>query len=196
MPNPRLSSSGSVLNLSQVKTAQVKKMTDDIQEGYEEYEEGPSKTQIKREMKALQEMGAKILSLNAEQIKQLPLSDEMLSAIDESRRIRSHEAQRRHLQYVGKIMRREDTEAIAEKIALFDTTSEAYNRQFHMLEHWRDRLIAEGDDALNALIAEKPETDRQMMRQLIRTAQKELKNGKPPAAARKIFRSLRDIYGL
>ncbi len=196
MPNPRLSSSGSVLNLSQVTTAQVKKMTDDIQEGYEEYEEGPSKTQIKREMKALQEMGAKILSLNAEQIKQLPLSDEMLSAIDESRRIRSHEAQRRHLQYVGKIMRREDTEAIAEKIALFDTTSEAYNRQFHMLEHWRDRLIAEGDDALNALIAEKPETDRQMMRQLIRTAQKELKNGKPPAAARKIFRSLRDIYGL
>ena len=171
-------------------------MTDEIQEGYEEYEEGPSKTQIKREMKALQEMGAKILSLNAEQIKQLPLSDEMLAAIDESRRIRSHEAQRRHLQYVGKVMRREDTEAIAEKIALFDTTSEAYNRQFHMLEHWRDRLIAEGDDALNALIAEKPDTDRQMMRQLIRTAQKELKSGKPPAAARKIFRSLRDIYSL
>ena len=171
-------------------------MTDEIQDDYEEFEEGPSKSQIKREMKALQEIGAKLLTLNADQIKQLPLSDEMLAAIDESRRIRSHEAQRRHLQYIGKIMRREDTEAISEKIALFDTTSDAYNRQFHMLEHWRDRLIAEGDSALNALIEEKPETDRQMMRQLIRTAQKELKNEKPPAAARKIFRAFREIFGL
>ncbi|MDX1319284.1 MAG: ribosome biogenesis factor YjgA [Oceanospirillum sp.] len=171
-------------------------MTDEIQDDYEEFEEGPSKSQIKREMKALQEIGAKLLTLNADQIKQLPLSDEMLAAIDESRRIRSHEAQRRHLQYIGKVMRREDTEAISEKIALFDTTSDAYNRQFHMLEHWRDRLIAEGDSALNALIEEKPETDRQMMRQLIRTAQKELKNEKPPAAARKIFRALREIFGL
>ena len=171
-------------------------MTDEIQDDYEEFEEGPSKSQIKREMKALQEIGAKLLTLNADQIKQLPLSDEMLAAIDESRRIRSHEAQRRHLQSLGKVMRREDTEAISEKIALFDTTSDAYNRQFHMLEHWRDRLIAEGDSALNALIEEKPETDRQMMRQLIRTAQKELKNEKPPAAARKIFRALREIFGL
>lgn len=171
-------------------------MTDEIQDDYEEFEEGPSKSQIKREMKALQEIGAKLLTLNADQIKQLPLSDEMLAAIDESRRIRSHEAQRRHLQYIGKVMRREDTEAISEKIALFDTTSDAYNRQFHMLEHWRDRLIAEGDSALNALIEEKPETDRQMMRQLIRTAQKELKNEKPPAAARKIFRALREVFGL
>lgn len=171
-------------------------MTDEIQDDYEEFEEGPSKSQIKREMKALQEIGAKLLTLNADQIKQLPLSDEMLAAIDESRRIRSHEAQRRHLQYIGKVMRREDTEAISEKIALFDTTSDAYNRQFHMLEHWRDRLIAEGDSVLNALIEEKPETDRQMMRQLIRTAQKELKNEKPPAAARKIFRALREIFGL
>lgn len=171
-------------------------MTDEIQEGYEEFEEGPSKTQIKREMKALQEMGAKLLTLNADQIKQLPLSDEMLAAIAESKRIRSHEAQRRHLQYIGKVMRKENTEAIAEKLALFDTTSDAYNRQFHMLEHWRDRLVAEGDPALNALVEQQPKTDRQMMRQLIRTAQKELKDGKPPAAARKIFRNLREIYGL
>lgn len=175
---------------------QVNDMTDDFEAGYEEFEEGPSRSEIKREMKALQDMGGKLLTLNPEQIKQLPLSDDMLAAIAESRRIRSHEAQRRHLQYIGKLMRKEDSEMIAEKLALFDTTSDAYNRQFHQLEHWRDRLVAEGDKALNILIEEKPETDRQMMRQLIRTAQKELQTGKPPAAARKIFRALREIYGL
>lgn len=185
-----------MLNFAQVITVQVDDMTDDIQEDYEEFDEGPSKTQIKREMKGLQEMGAKLLKLNADQIKQLPLSDEMLAAVAEFRRIRSHEAQRRHLQYVGKVMRNEDIEAIEKKLALFDTTSDAYNRQFHMIEHWRDRLVAEGDPALNALIEEKPNTDRQMMRQLIRTAQKELKDGKPPAAARKIFQGLREIFGL
>lgn len=171
-------------------------MSEEIFDEYEEYEEGPSKTQIKREMQALQDMGKKILGLSADQQKQLPLSDDMYAAIDEYRRIRSHEAQRRHLQYVGKVMRRQDVDAISEKLALFDTTSDAYNRQFHKLEHWRDRLVAEGDKALNELMAEKPDADRQSLRQLIRTAQKEQSQGKAPAAARKIFRKLRDIYDL
>lgn len=185
-----------MLNLTRLITAQVDDMSEDVYDESEEFDFGPSKTQIKREMHALQEMGKKILELNKDQQQKLQLSDDMYRAIDEYHRIRSNEAKRRHLQYVGKLMRNEDSEAVAEKLALFDTTSDAYNRQFHKLEHWRDRLVAEGDSALNALVAEQPDTDRQTMRQLIRTAQKEQSQGKPPAAARKIFRKLREIYDM
>ncbi|OPX54953.1 ribosome-associated protein [Oceanospirillum multiglobuliferum] len=167
-------------------------MTEDT---FDEYE-APSKSQIKREMHALQVLGKKLLELNADQLKQIVLTDDMLAAIAESRRIRAHEAQRRHLQYIGKLMRHEDIEAISAKLALFDSSSDEYNKQFHQLEHWRDRLVAQGDDALNLLMNEKPEADRQSFRQLIRQAQKEQSQGKPPAAARKIFRELRTLYGL
>jgi ribosome-associated protein len=186
-----------VLNLSRLITAQVDDMSEDVIDEFEEFDEGPSKTQIKREMHALQELGKKVLELNKDQQQKLSLSDEMYTAIDEYHRIRSNEAKRRHLQYVGKVMRRQDDiEAIANRIALFDTTSDAYNRQFHQLEHWRDRLIAEGDKALNELIAEKPDTDRQTLRQLIRAAQKEQSQQKPPASSRKIFRKLREIFDM
>lgn len=167
-------------------------MTEDT---FDEYE-APSKSQIKREMHALQALGKKLLELNADQLKQIVLTDDMLAAIAESRRIRAHEAQRRHLQYIGKLMRHEDIEGISAKLALFDSTSEAYNQQFHQLEHWRDRLVAQGDDALNLLMEEKPNADRQAFRQLIRQAQKEQAQGKPPAAARKIFRELRTLYDI
>lgn len=155
-----------------------------------------SKTQRKQEMHALQALGEKIIALSHAERARLPLSDEMLAAVEETTRIRSHEGRRRHMQYVGKVMRREDLTAIH---AAFEAVEQKKLRRDHALqrlEKWRERLIDSDNEALEAFIAEYPNTDRQALRQLIRNAQRERSHNKPPTSARKLFRLIRDTAGL
>ena len=152
----------------------------------------PSKSQRKREMHALQDMGAELVELPSVQLDKLPLSDRLRDAIDQCKEIRSHEAHRRQLQFIGKLLRDVDIEPLQQALEQLRQSAKIANQKFHQLERWRDRLIAEGDDALNAFLSEYPHADRQQLRQLIRTAQKEAAQNKPPAAARELFRTLRD----
>ncbi|MCG6656473.1 DUF615 domain-containing protein [Halomonas campisalis] len=159
-------------------------------------DERPSKSQLKREMHALQALGEAIIAMTPGERARFPLSDDMLAAVEETARIRSHEGRRRHMQYVGKLMRRENLEAIQ---AVFDEVEHEARRRdlaFHRLEAWRDRLIEEGDAAVEAFVADHPDVDRQTLRQLIRNAQREREKGKPPASARKLFKLIRDTAGL
>jgi len=165
---------------------------DDLQE---EGFEGPSKSQIKREMLALQELGERLMGMRPEQWGQFPLGPRLRDALEESRRIRGHGALRRHVRRLGKLISEEDPEAIREVLARLDSAHEGETRRLHLLERWRDRLLAEGDEALAELVVECPEADRQQIRQLIRDARKESDQGKPPAAARKLFRYLREAMG-
>lgn len=155
-----------------------------------------SKTQRKQEMQALQALGEKIIALSNTERDRLPLSDDMLAAVEETGRIRSHEGRRRHMQYVGKLMRREDTAAIQAAFDEFEKEKLKRDHAFHRLEKWRDRLIDEGDDAVIAFVGEFPHVDRQALRQLIRNAQRERQHDKPPASARKLFKLIRDTAGL
>ncbi|WP_148254630.1 ribosome biogenesis factor YjgA [Aidingimonas lacisalsi] len=155
-----------------------------------------SKTQRKREMQARQELGEKIMALPGSQRDRLPLSDDMRQALEEAERIRSHEARRRHMQYVGKLMRHEDVDAIQTTFDLFEQDKRQRDQRLHHLERWRDRLIDEGDSAVEAFISEFPSVDRQALRQLIRNAQRERDRQKPPTSARKLFKLLRDTAGL
>lgn len=152
-----------------------------------------SKSQRKREMHALQEVGQQMLALNPQQQAQLPISDDMRAALAEARRIHSNEAQRRHLQYIGKLMRAEDIEQIQRTLQAFDPTSRLHQQHFHQLEQWRDRLLTETEQAFEQWLALHPQTDRQTLRQLIRNAHKEADQGKPPTSARKLFRYLREL---
>lgn len=156
----------------------------------------PSKTQRKQEMLALQALGEKIIALSDTERARLPLSEEMLAAVEETSRIRSHEGRRRHMQYVGKLMRRQDTEAIQSAFDEFDRENQHRDHAFHRLEKWRDRLIEEENDALEAFIAEYPDVDRQALRQLIRNARSERQREKPPTSARRLFKLIRDTAGL
>lgn len=156
-------------------------------------EEWLSKTEVKRQMHALQDLGAKLTKLNKDQLDKLNLGQRLRDAIDEFHRIKSNGAQKRHLQFIGKIMRTEDAEQIEQGIGLFEAGHQAHTQAFHKLEVWRDKLINEGNSALQAYIGENPQADVQHLRQLIRNAQKELKQEKPPASARKLFKYLREI---
>jgi len=155
-------------------------------------EELKSKTQIKREMHALQELGNKLLQQKKEVLDRLDLNAEMRAAIEEMKRIKSHEARRRHLQYIGKLMRDVDVDQVREMVDRQEAGTQAYVRHFHQLEVWRDRLL-ESDDHLAAFAEEYPSADRQHLRQLLRNARREIELNKPPAAARKLFKYIREL---
>lgn len=165
----------------------------DLTSHHDNEEEWVSKTEVKRQMHALQELGAKLTQLNKDQLNKLNLSDSLRNAVDEFHRIKSNGAQKRHLQFIGKIMRTEDADEIEHGIGLFEAGHQAHIQAFHKLERWRDRLINEGNDALQEYISENPTADVQHLRQLVRNAQKELKQEKPPASARKLFKYLREV---
>jgi len=164
--------------------------TDDDQ--YPEYS-GPSKSQLKRDMHALQDLGKRMLDLNDEQLATLAVSDTLYRAIMESRRIRQREAKRRHLQYIGKVIRQEtDPEALSRAIDAFHAGSEEHTRRHHLAERWRDRMIAEGDKVVGEFIGYCPLADVQHLRNLVRNARKEVDSQKNTGQARKLFRALRE----
>ncbi|GHA91291.1 UPF0307 protein [Modicisalibacter luteus] len=146
-------------------------------------------------MQALQELGEKIIALSDAQRARLPLSEDMLAAVEETSRIRSHEGRRRHMQYVGKVMRREDITGIQAAFDEFEQEKLRRDNAFHRLEKWRDRLI-DDDEALEPFIADHPNVDRQALRQLIRNARNERERDKPPTNARKLFKLIRDTAGM
>ena len=163
---------------------------------------GPSKSQRKRDMSALQELGEKLVALPASRLAQLPLAERLLEAIREAQRIKSHEARRRQLQYVGKLMREADAEAIAAQLHEWESGSREQNDRFHALEQWRDRLL-ESDDALTVLLEHRPGLDIPHLRNLIRQARREqahnagMPEGHTPQRKhyRELFQALKQILG-
>ncbi|MEJ2180069.1 MAG: ribosome biogenesis factor YjgA [Gammaproteobacteria bacterium] len=153
-----------------------------------------SKSQMKREMLALQELGEKLVALSTEQIHQLQLPDILEKAVLEARQIKKHGAMRRQLQYIGRLMRDVDADNIQLQYDNVTQHSAKAVQQLHKIEKWRERLLEDGDDAIQALVEEFPGIDRQQLRQLIRTANQEKLQNKPPKAYRKIFQLLKSEY--
>lgn len=160
---------------------------------YESDEEWVSKSQRKREVEGLQELGAKLPELNKEQLNKIPMGDALRSAVEEAQRLQPRsEASRRQAQYIGRLMRDEDPDAIQTALDQFEAGKQAHLQIFHKLERWRDRLILGDNSDLKAYLEEDSSADIQHLRQLLRNAQKEAKQGKPPVAARKLFKYLRE----
>jgi ribosome-associated protein len=151
-----------------------------------------SKSAIKREMIALQKLGEELVDLAPAKLAKIAMPEELAEAVMLARRLKNREGRRRQLQYIGKIMRVIDSDGIRRQLESFHHDSQVFRQQFHRLESWRDRLISEGDPALEELIGEIPGLDRQHLRQLIRQAQRDAAQQKPPAASRKLFQYLRD----
>ncbi|HZW26007.1 MAG TPA: ribosome biogenesis factor YjgA [Gallionella sp.] len=153
----------------------------------------PSKTKIKQQMHDLQALGEELVALGKDQLAQLDLPEILRDAIREMHRINKFGAQRRQLQYIGRLMRDlEDTAPIVAKLNAWKGVSQEHTVHLHLLERWRDRLL-ESDQALTELLAAHPETDVQRLRTLIRNAQKEKEAGKPPKNYREIFQVLREM---
>ena len=155
-------------------------------------EEIVSKTKRKREMHELQVLGASLVDLPEAQLHAMNLDAGLLGALLEAKRIKSHEAKRRQIQYIGRLMRDRDPAPIRARMAELEGSSAQATARHRRIEAWRERLIGD-DEALTAFAAEHPGADLQTLRALIRNARKEAKEGKPPRAFRELFRVLKDI---
>ncbi len=159
-----------------------------------EEENWKSKTAVKKEMLALQELGEALVKLSEGELATIPIDDDMLAeAIATARRIKHREGLRRQMQYIGKLMRKSDTEHIEKAYQKLINGRKEQARKFHELEQWRDALIEKGANAIQEVIERYPNADRQHLRQLIAQANKEKANNKPPASSRKLFRYLREL---
>ena len=164
-----------------------------MSESFDDFSLEKSKSQIKRELHALQALGERLTTLKPDLLAKLPLTDALRRALAEAPKHTAHAARKRHIQFLGKLMREQDIDAILALIDQVDTSTREYNERFHNLERWRDRLIGEGDSALQSFIELYPEADSQHLRGLIRHAQHELARNKPPTAARKVFKYIREL---
>lgn len=154
--------------------------------------EGPSKSQIKREKLALQALAERLAGMPRAELERLKLSPATWTALDETARIKDMRALGRHWKRIANLLEKEDMAAVH---ALMDQAGERereLNARHHALERWRERLIAEGDAALEDFVEQCPEVDRQQLRTLIRAAQRDTERGRPDAP-RKLFRYLREV---
>ncbi len=157
-----------------------------------ELNEPPSKSQRKRDAEDLKDLGDELVALPAADLEALPLAEKLRDAIDLARRITAHGAAARQRQLIGKILRKVDVEEIRAALAARALARKLEAREFHRIEVWRDRLLAEGEPALAALLAAEPALDAKRLRALLAQARAEAAAGRPPAAARELFRWLRD----
>ena len=155
--------------------------------------EGPSKSQRKRDMLALQQIGESLLPLADERLERLPISPELIDAVRIAREIRAHEGRRRQLQYIGRLMR--DVDADALRAALADETREhrVATAVMHAAERWRERIVAD-DQVLRNWLDQYPDT-RESVEPLVPRARRELAAGGPGRAYRELFRKLRNRLG-
>jgi ribosome-associated protein len=164
-------------------------------EAFADAEERPSKSQLKRESAALQDLAAELAALPKVQLAALPLPENILAALLQAAAMPPRGARKRQLKYVGGLFREIDVSPILEGLARLKNQSADSTRELHKVERWRDRLIAEDDAALTELLSAYSSADRQHLRQLIRSAKKETEQGAAPKSARLLFRYLRDLFG-
>ena len=156
----------------------------------------PSKSQRKRDMTSLQKMGETLVKLSPGDLAKIPLDERLGDAVAAARAITNHEGKRRQLQYIGRLMRNTDTAPIQEALDKVQGRHSHNNAVFHQLERWRDKLIAEGDSALQEFVNLHPNADHHHLRQLIRNAQKDNATEKNSGASTELFRCLREIKGI
>lgn len=168
-------------------------MTDFINGDTWDEEEGKSKSQVKREMHELQKLGEELVSLSAASRVKVPLDDELKDALQLADKLSNkREALRRHIQFIGRLMRTRELEPIEQALAVLRNTNQAATRQFHKVEQWRDKLLAD-NDTVTDFIAAYPDVDVQQLRQLIRNAKKEQEKQQPPKAFRELFQLIKPL---
>jgi len=155
-------------------------------------EQPPSKSQRKRQMHDLQNLGVQLAALNPQQLATLDLPENLRAAIDDARHINAFEGRRRQMQYIGKLMRKVDPEPIRRRVEELSAPAQASVARLHHIEHWRNRLLNE-EGALAELLHNHPRANVQRLRELITATAREREQGRPPRSFRLLFKMLSEI---
>jgi len=148
-------------------------MSDTLEQPSAQDYDRPSKSQVKREMLALLDLGKQLVDLPGEKLKQLPLPEKLSDAIRLAQRTTSREGRRRQIHYVGKLMREVEAAPIIAQLDTWKNGSREQTNAMHRIELLRDRLLRD-DDALTKLLDAYPSLDSQQLRALIREGRKEI----------------------
>lgn len=158
--------------------------------------DGPSRSQLRREALDVLKLAQTLAGLSDAQLSHVPLDDDLLDEIRRARAVTQQIARKRQIQYLAKQLRKLDDEELEPIRARLDNDrqqSRVEAAALHHAEQWRERLIAEGDEALTELLSAQPDADRQHLRQLARQAKTEREQNRPPHAQRELFRILRQL---
>lgn len=154
-----------------------------------EIDDLPSRSQLKRDSQELRDLGEQLVLMANSHLEKITLDSSLLAAIKEARRLKNLDARRRQIQYIGKLMRNIDLTEIRYSIDKLNHQSQTFRQHFAMLEQWRDRLINEGNSAIEEFLIDYPNTDRQKIRNLSRQASRE----KTGSAKTKLFKYLKEL---
>ncbi|MCV2503359.1 MAG: DUF615 domain-containing protein [Neisseriaceae bacterium] len=163
--------------------------------GNEQEEIVLSKTKMKQEMHNLQDIGKRLTTLSKEERAKLHLPDSLEDAIQDYSKIQSNGANRRQLQFIGRLMRdlpEENVQIILTYFSIIDGNNQSHNAYIKRLERLREELINE-ENALTTYLNQHPDIEATYLRTLIRNCKKELANNKPPRAYREIFKFLKEV---
>src|SRR5262245_12289065 len=155
--------------------------------------EPPSKSELKRRSRDLQDLGEALVALSAGELDALALPDDVREAVDAARQITSHGARLRQRLYIGKLLRRLDTTAIVAAMARKGAADRSRVRDEREIEQWRDRLLGGLPTEWDEFARLHPDADLAELRALANQAHAERGSARPPAAARKLFRRLRSV---
>jgi ribosome-associated protein len=154
-----------------------------------EIDDLPSRSQLKRDSQELRDMGEQLVLMPNAHLDKITLDSSLLAAIKEARRLKNPDARRRQIQYIGKLLRNIDLTEIRYSVEKLNHQSQTFRQHFAMLEQWRDRLIDEGNSAIEEFLIDYPNADRQQIRNLSRQAGRE----KAGTAKTKLFKYLKAI---
>jgi ribosome-associated protein len=155
--------------------------------------EPPSKSELKRQSRDLQDLGDELVALPPAELEALGLPDDLREAVITGRRITAHGARVRQRLFIGKLLRHLDVEPIRRALAGRADADRQRVRREHVLEHWRERLLADEPQAWTELAGQVGAANLPPLRALVRQARTERDAARPPAAARQLFRRLREL---
>lgn len=152
-----------------------------------------SKSQAKREAVALQALGERLSALSAEQLQRIEMPETLRDALLQTHSVTKREARRRHLQYIGTLMRRVDPAPLQAALENIARGHQEGVRLFHQAERWRDALVAGDEGLLTEILGRFPHADHQHLRELLRRARRERLENRTPRAARELFRVIEEL---
>jgi len=155
-------------------------------------QEEKSRSQVKREFRALKDLGIQLAGLSKGHLRAIPMSEDTRDALLAAKRMTRTALQRQYRHLIS-LLAEEDVAAIRAALTGELKPHAEDVAALHGAERWREKLLS-ADDAQSAAFVERyPECDRTRLRQLVRNAKKERDLEKPPKSARQLFRYLRQL---
>ena len=131
--------------------------------------EPPSKTRLKQGATDLQQLGQKLTTYSCAVLRKLSLNEVLISALEEYNRLpNSHGARRRQLQFIGKLMRDLDYDAVIKSIDDLESGHLRKKKKPSAAKLLCEAILESGDAEINATLEQYPQLSRQTMRQFYR----------------------------